>query len=220
MKKITLLLCVLSIAFVNAQDDTKDTPKKLTFEKGTQFVNLNFSISSSESDFERQVQDQIDVGETEIFGFNINASYAYAISNDWFIGLGLGYSSNNRDSSENNVATDESDSKSFQVFPYVRYYKGIGKRLALYLQGEARYSHFENTFNALNAGESDSFFVGIRPGITFMLSKNLAFETSIGALGYTRSEGENERFNSESTTNTFAFSLNSSDLFFGLNYYF
>lgn len=220
MKKITLLVCLLITAFVNAQDDDKTTSNKLTFEKGTQFVNMSFSVNSSETDFERQIQDQLEIGETQVFGFRVNASYAYAINNNLFLGLGVGYGSNKSETNVNNINVNENDSKSYQVFPYVRYYKGIGKKLALFLQGEARYSHFENDFNALNSGESDNFFIGIRPGITFMLNKNFALETSFGALGYRHSKIDNERFNTESTSNSFDLSLNSSDLFFGVNYYF
>ena len=220
MKKITLVMCLLFIAFVNAQDDDKATSDKLTFEKNTQFVNLNFSVNSAESDFERQNQNQLDTGETKAFGFSISASYAYAINNNLFLGLGVGYGSNIREVTATNQNDNDSESKSYQVFPYVRYYKGIGKKIALFIQGEARFSHFENQFNALNEGESDNFFVGIRPGITFMLNKNFALETSFGALGYTHTKLDNGQFNTEVTTNSFDLSLNSSNLFFGLNYYF
>ncbi|WP_298507361.1 autotransporter domain-containing protein [uncultured Kordia sp.] len=220
MKKITLFVCLFTIAFVNAQDADKTTSDKLSFEKGTQFVNLNFSVNSSETNFERQTQDQLDTGETKAFGFSINASYAHAINNNLFLGLGVGYGSNKNEATNIDGSVNENDSKSYQVFPYVRYYKGIGKKLALFIQGEARYSHFENELNALNDGESDNFFVGIRPGITFMLNKNFALETSFGALGYTHSKIDNGRFNTEATSNSFNLSLNSSNLFFGLNYYF
>ncbi|AXG69181.1 outer membrane protein beta-barrel domain protein [Kordia sp. SMS9] len=220
MKKITLFVCLLCIAFVNAQDDDKNTADKLTFDKGTQFVNLNFSLNSSQSDFTQQMQGQIGNGESDAFGFQINASYAYAISSDLFLGIGLGYSITNLKSEINNVTQNESDNKSYQIFPYVRYYKGIGKKLALFVQGEARYFRIENDLNSLNNGTSDNFFVGVRPGITLMLNKNLAIETSIGALGYSHRKGESEQLDTETTGNSFGLSLNSSELFFGLNYYF
>lgn len=220
MKKITFVVCLLLIAFVNAQDDLVGSSDKLTFKKGTQFVNVNFSLNNSESDFQRQIQNQIGDGETKSFGFRINTSYAYAISNNLFLGLGLGYSKNDFETEFNNVTENEAESTSYQIFPFVRYYKGIGKKLAFFVQGEARYSYIENDINSLRNGEFNDFFFGVRPGITFMLSKNIALETSIGALGYTHSKGENVRSNTESTRNTFAMSLNSSELLFGLNYYF
>ncbi|MEM6685564.1 MAG: outer membrane beta-barrel protein [Bacteroidota bacterium] len=220
MKKITLLVCVLCMSFIHGQDDANNTSNKLTFAKGTQFVNLNFSLNSASSDSERLVQNQIELGETESFAFGVNASYAYAINDNLFIGLGLGYSKSDQETKIDNATRQRNDNKSYQIFPYVRYYKGVGKRLTVFMQGEARYSHFENDFNSLNDGEMDNFFFGVRPGVAFMLSKNLAFETLIGAFGYRYAKGENERLNNESTTNEFLFSLNASNLFFGLNYYF
>jgi len=53
-----------------------------------------------------------------------------------------------------------------------------------------------------------------------MLNKNLGLETSIGALGYTTTNLEDEANNSEIDFNSFDFSLNSTNLLFGLTYYF
>jgi hypothetical protein len=69
----------------------------------------------------------------------------------------------------------------------------------------------------MRSSTSDSFFFGVRPALALMLNKNLALETSIGALGYTTGNSENEPNNSEGSFNNFNFSLNSSNLFFGLS---
>lgn len=218
MKKITLFLCMLIIGFANAQNnDQNTTSDKITFEKGSQFININLSLRNTNSELKRPS----DGGEVKTFTFSINPSYAYAINDNLFLGIGLGYSRSKRKDgvNNNNVDYDEITTNSYQVFPFVRYYKGIGKKLALFIQGEARYSHFETELNFLNGNKSNDFFFGIRPGLTLMLNKNLALETSIGALGYRTGKSENERNNSESSFNTFEFSLNSSNLFFGLSYY-
>ena len=215
MKKITLFACLLLIAIVNAQDATT-TSDKLTFEKGTQLINGSFSINIGNSDLEANTQTQ----ESENFGFSISPSYAYAISNDLFLGLGLGYSNNTRENTLNGVLDSETKANSYNIFPYVRYYKGIGKKLAFYIQGEARYSYIDSDFNGTNGSTTNRFFVGVRPGITWMLHKNLGLETSIGALGYTTEKVENETTSAEVKTNNFNFSLNSSSLLFGLSYYF
>jgi hypothetical protein len=214
MKKITLFLCILTAAFMNAQDDT--TSDKLTFAKGSQFINANLSLNISNSDLEAQTQTQ----ESKNFGFSINSSYAYAISDNLFLGLGLGYSHNKRENDVNGVSENDVTNNSYQVFPYVRYYKGIGKKLAFFIHGETRYTHFENELNALNSGESDNFFFGVRPGLTLMLNKNLALETTIGSLGYSTGKTENETTSVETSFSGFNLSLNSADLFFGLSYYF
>lgn len=217
MKKITLLVCILVIGFANAQDDTT-TSDKLTFEKGAQFVNANLSLNFANSDFESQSSTQTQ--EIKTFEFNINSSYAYAVRDNLFLGLGLGYSYSSRKDQPTGLPEDKVTTNSYQVFPFVRYYKGIGKKIAVFIQGEARYSHFETEVNILNAAStSNNFFFGIRPGLTLMLNKNLALETSIGVLGYSTGNSENDSNDSESSFNNFNFSLNSSNLFFGLSYY-
>ncbi|MBC8754284.1 outer membrane beta-barrel protein [Kordia sp. YSTF-M3] len=214
MKKITLFLCILTVAFVNAQDDT--TSDKLTFAKGSQFINANLSLNISNSDLEAQTQTQ----ESKNFGFTINSSYAYAISDNLFLGLGLGYANSTRENELNGALDNEAKTNSFEIFPYVRYYKGIGKKLAFFVQGETRYTNSNTEVNNADIANTDTFFFGIRPGLTLLLNKNLALETSIGALGYTTSTSENESNASETSFNNFNLSLNSSNLFFGLSYYF
>ncbi|EDP97148.1 outer membrane beta-barrel protein [Kordia algicida OT-1] len=216
MKKITFFACLLAFAFVNAQDGDKNSSDKLTFAKGSQFINLNLSVNTSTSDFEGTTQTQ----EAKNFGFNINPSYSYAISDNFFLGLGLGYGHNKRENEINGAADNEATTNSFQIFPYVRYYKGIGKKLAFFVQGETRYTNSKNEVNNQDARETNTLFFGVRPGFVFMLNKNLGLETSIGALGYTTSNTDDLANNSEIDTNSFNFSLNSSNLLFGLSYYF
>lgn len=215
MKQITLFLCILTVVFAHAQDDTTISDK-LNFPKGTQFINANLSLSS----FKTDTEDDTQIQESKSFGFTINSSYAYAISDNLFLGVGLGYSHNKRETDVNGVLENDVTNNSYQVFPYVRYYKGIGKKLAFFIHGEVRYTHFENEFNALNSGESDNFFFGVRPGLTLMLNKNLALETTIGSLGYSTGKIENEGTSVETSFSGFNLSLNSADLFFGLSYYF
>lgn len=217
MKKITLVVCLLIIAFVNAQDDTKNDSDKLTFAKGTQFVNVNLSLGATDSDFISETQNY----NTKRFHFNINSSYSYAISNNLFIGLGLGYSYNKQKQDDRSDVSDfEDKGNTYRVFPYVRYYKGIGKKLAFFIQGETRFSHSKIERNNEENWRTNSLFIGVRPGFTLMLNKNLGLETSIGSLGYASADSENKLNNSNSDSKGFSLSLNTSNLFFGLNYYF
>lgn len=212
-------MCILFIGFASAQDAQKDdtTLDKLTFEKGSQFINVNLSLRNTNS----ELKSQSDEGEVKTFTLSINPSYAYAISDDLFLGIGLGYSHSKRKDgiNNNNVDYDEITTNSYQVFPFVRYYKGIGKKIAFFIQGEARYSHFDTEVNVIGFSDRDDFFFGIRPGLTVMLNKNLALETSIGGLGYRTGKSKNEANNTKGSYDTFELSLNSSNLFFGLSYY-
>ncbi|WP_298424018.1 outer membrane beta-barrel protein [uncultured Kordia sp.] len=217
MKKITIILCMLVIGFVNAQDIDKDSSSdKLTFAKGTSLLNggLFFNNTKVETDLPSQTQ------EDKRFGFGVNSSYGYAISDDLFLGLGIGYTHNKREVDVTGDPTQEFTNNSFRVFPYVRYYKGLGKRFAFFVQGEAQYSKTKTKVNGQDTNDTNSFFVGVRPGLTFMVSKCLALETTIGALGYTTATTENTQSNIESDNNSFNLSFNTANLIFGLSYYF
>lgn len=216
MKKITLFFCMLAIGFVHAQDNDQDSSSdKLTFKKGTSLINGGLFFNSTKTETTTTLEQ-----EDTRFGIGINSSYAYAISDDLFLGLGLGYSHNKRESDIPGSPVQESTSNTFRVFPYIRYYKGIGKRLAFFVQGEAQFSTGKTKSNGEDFIETDSFFVGVRPGLTFMISKCLALETTIGALGYSTNNLENFQSNVESDASSFDFSLNTSNLIFGLSYYF
>lgn len=217
MKKITLVVCLLCIAFVNAQDDQNQTADKLTFQKGTQSVNANFSIGISDSKFTSATNES----NTDNFGFSIGTAYSYAVSDNLFLGLGLGYS-HNKQQIERSTTPDESEAvnSSYQIAPFVRYYKGIGTKFAFFIQGETRFSRAESEIDTNGKFKSNNLFIGVRPGFTLMLNKNIGLETTIGALGYTKGSSESEAGSGTSDTKAFNLSLNTSNVFFGLNYYF
>lgn len=215
MKKITIFLCMLAIGFVNAQNnDQNSSSDKLTFKKGTSLINGGLFFNSTKI----ETTTTLEQDDTR-FGIGINASYAYAINDNLFLGLGLGYTRNKRENDVPGSPVQETISNTFRVFPYIRYYKGIGKRLAFFVQGEAQFSTGKTENNGEDFIETDSFFVGVRPGLTFMISKCLALETTIGALGYTSNNLENLQSNVKSDAGSFDFSLNTSSLIFGLSYY-
>ncbi|WP_046755905.1 outer membrane beta-barrel protein [Kordia jejudonensis] len=216
MKKIALFVCMLIIGFVNAQEnDQNSSSDKLNFAKGTSFVNGGIFLNSTNTETTTTLEQ-----EDSRFGFGINSSYAYAISDDLFIGLGLGYIRNKRENDIPGSPVQETTSDTFRIFPYIRYYKGIGKRLAFFVQGETQFSTGKTKSNGEDFIDTNSFFIGARPGLTYMVSKCLAIETTIGALGYTSEKLENRQNNAESDAKGFNFSLNTSNLVFGLSYYF
>ena len=126
MKKITLVVCLLIIAFVNAQDDAKNTSDKLTFAKGTQFVNASFSAGLTNEKFKSLNDDRIT--EFKRKTFNTRVSYAYGVGKNLFLGLSLRYThQTNSDENTSNVLNVSFVHNSYGVVPYLRYYKGIGK---------------------------------------------------------------------------------------------
>ncbi len=216
MKKITIFLCMLAIGFVNAQNnDQNSSSDKLTFKKGTSLINGGLFFNSTKIETTSTLEQ-----EDTRFGIGINSSYGYAISDNLFLGLGLGYTRNKRENDVPGSPVQETISNTFRVFPYARYYKGIGKHLAFFVQGETEYSRDTIELDGVDTIETDGISVGVRPGLTYMISKCLALETTIGVLGYTSSSSRNLQNNDDSDLRGFSLSLNSSDLVFGLSYYF
>ncbi|PTX64127.1 hypothetical protein C8N46_101738 [Kordia periserrulae] len=215
MKKITFFACVFAMMCLHAQND--DTASStLNFAKGTQFLNINFSLTTGNTDVEAPTQNQ----EIKNFGISFNPSYSYAVSDNLFLGLGAGIGFNSRDIELNGMDAGENTTNSFSIFPFVRYYKGVGKRFGFFLQGETRYRHSKAEVDNANPRKTNTFFVGVRPGIVFMLSDNFGLEATFGDLGYTSSNVDDEATGTETDFNNFGLSLNSTNLFFGLSYYF
>ncbi|AXG69182.1 outer membrane protein beta-barrel domain protein [Kordia sp. SMS9] len=208
MKKNILYISLLIVAFVHAQEVDTQTSDKLRFEKHTQFINTNFSISVTNQET-RSLTANTTVDEKRN-SYNFQVSYAYGIAENLFLGAGLGYGHEVTTFGSNSVIGNR-----YRILPFVRYYKGIGKRLALYLQGEVSLQHTN-----VDRSKENSFSAGLRPGITLMLNKKLALETSIGFFGYSSSNFEGDNIPSERDNKAINLSLNSSNLLFGLNYYF
>jgi outer membrane protein W len=216
MKKITLLFSMLAIVFAHGQNDDTNATDNLTFAKGSQFINLNIFFVTSNADQEVGTESQ----NSKDLGVSINPSYSYAVSDNLFLGLGVGYTFADNDVTSTFLDDRNTTDSGYSIFPFVRYYKGIGKKLALFVQGEARYDYSKSEFNDTSTDTRSEFFIGVRPGLVFMFSKNFGFETSIGALGYTTVNTEDEGVNQETDIKSFSFSLDSTNLMFGLNYYF
>jgi len=219
MKKITLAVCLLIIAFANAQDEDNQTSDKLTFEKGRMLINGNLSLDFGSGTY----NSPSGIRENKQFGFSVNPSFAYAIRKNLFLGLGVGYGHfkvKNELNSLGTISRDTTTNTRYSVFPYVRYYKAIGKKVGVFLQGEGRYTYIEGKYGVSNSSNTNQLFVGIRPGIIIMVTDKLAMESSIGALGYTHSKNKNDTNSSRRSENdSFSLSLNSTNLFFGLSYY-
>ncbi|MCF2876257.1 MULTISPECIES: outer membrane beta-barrel protein [unclassified Tenacibaculum] len=216
MKK--LLLCTMLFALSFAYGQESDEKEKLIIKKGTWYVNGGFSIytNNSTNDFSSNVN------KSESLNFNISPKIGYSITNNLIIGLGIGYGYNKH---ENNPASSNSiiKNKSYSIFPYIKKYFSLGKKLAFSLHGEFRYTHskYENhtSLNNVSFNKSNDYFVGIRPGVTYFLNNKIALEANIGALGYTRTIHKSPLNTFTHTIDNFNFNLNSSNLNFGLSYY-
>ncbi|WP_046745667.1 outer membrane beta-barrel protein [Kordia zhangzhouensis] len=215
MKKITLFALLFTFAYVNAQEKKEGSNDKLTFEKGSCLLSGGFFLDTTKIENSGAVTQ-----ENDQFGIGFNTLYGYAVKDNLFIGLGVGYSHNKNESSSPGTNTQELTANTFRIFPYVRYYRGIGERLSFFVQGETQFSKGKSEFNTNDDIKTKGWFIGVRPGLTYMFSDKLAIETTIGSLGYTTSNAKNSQNGAESDRDSFGLSLNSSNLVFGLTYYF
>ncbi|WP_405410928.1 outer membrane beta-barrel protein [Maribacter sp. Asnod1-A12] len=225
MKTILLITAICVTTFCAAQE----TEEKQIIEKGTWNITGKTSINFSNStDYSYPTSLFFgDTRETSSSSILITPSFGYAFKDNISLGLGLQYRNY---TSEGTISDDitSNSSKSTQhglgIAPYVRAYKGIGKQLSLYLQGEANYfkswnSNKLNNQNDQNDYNINTIFIGIRPGITYFLNKKLAMEVNYGSLGYSFSELKYDAGN-YSKNNNFNLNLNTSGLLFGVAYYF
>ena len=208
MKKII----IIAFIFTFGNSFSQENEEFLNIKKGT--WNLGGKVSFLHNNYENKHNDN-NPYENKLTNLNFEPQIGYAVGNNFSIGIGLGYGYSKNKS---NSYDYESVENTYSVFPYVKKYFSVGKKLTINLQGELRYTEFENNNEiSENDRSGNKLFIGIRPGITYFLNKNLALDSNIGSLGYSTSKYDDYNHNEKS--NGFNFSLNSSALFFGLSYY-
>ncbi|MGD1945808.1 MAG: hypothetical protein ACFB0A_06015 [Croceivirga sp.] len=217
-----ILLCVV------VSTDQKDVTDRLINKKGTWNLTGDFSLGINNNESENE--DSFSTNDSR--SINFRSAVGHTVSDNLIVGLGFGYGRRTQDldfsANDGAFNNTENTTNTYSVFPYVKKFFGLSKSLAFFIQGEVRYDRSELEQETMNVGQfnrdnnTDSLFVGIRPGMTFFVSKKFAFETNFGSLGYSRfsSEANNGDLDSSSTGNSFNFDFNPSNLFFGLSYYF
>jgi len=206
-----------------------ENDEKLIIQKGIINIggNLNFGIGSQ--DFSNETNQDV----TKNTLFRIQPKFGYFAGNNIEIGIALDYSQSNTNNLVQTQPVTEQDNirSTFGIIPYIRGYKSINKNLLLFIQGQAGYStsKAELEFNSRSTSTFtiNTFELGIKPGITYFISKRMALETSLGGMSYANSNQDFESRNddntfneSKSSSNSFNFSINPSDFLFGLSFYF
>ena len=201
MKKLLLITAILFYGITNAQ------------EKGTWVFggDLNFRTANNES---------FNPGGTSIYkanGFAIAVRTGYVFTkNNLEFGLGLTYNTSKINDSYNN---SEFKNNTKTISPYVKKYCPVNKNFSFFLQGEVAFSSVNSeSINSLTENEGNSIFTGIRPGFVYFVTKNIALNSTIGALGYSYFTNERDGMKT-SESNNFTFSLASSNIMFGFAYY-
>jgi hypothetical protein len=213
MKKLLIVTFLLTFGIIFAQEKEEN----LNIQKGTWNFGGEFSINLANSE---NIQDA--KIENDRFNFGFSPKFGYTLENNLIIGLGLGYSYLKDKVDYNDSDRYDATSNTYSVFPYIKKIIPITNKFAFILQGELRYSKYKNDFveytSLIQDKSRDTFFAGIRPGITYFLTKKIALEANLGSLGYSTSKYD-DNYSEEGKTNSFDFNLNSSNLNFGLSLY-
>ncbi len=227
MKKILILTALLTGVCTFAQEVNEG--EKLILKSGTFSLGGNLNFGTSSQDFSSESSQSVDKNTF----FRIQPRFGYFIVNNFEIGIALDYTQSVANILvQTQPVTDQDNIRStFGVIPYVRGYKSINKKLLLFVQGEAGYNFFKSELEInssnLNTLTIDTFELGVKPGITYFISKRMALEASLGGLTYGNSNRDFESRNPDNTfneiknsSNAFNFSINPSDFLFGLSFYF
>jgi hypothetical protein len=182
---IVLLAGAMSLTQLKAQTD-----------QGTILVggNLGFNSSSSTSTF--GTDDPID--GPSYSSFSINPFGGYFISDNFVVGLSIGYASNGitvLGGADGDIELTDTESW-FNVGPFARYYyvnndafmlwAGLGVNIGSGKYND-EYVDLDDDFNEVVASEESkmsSMSFGVGPGATIMLGEKCGLEITYGSLGF------------------------------------
>ncbi|MBK5721258.1 porin family protein [Dysgonomonas sp. Marseille-P4677] len=135
--------------------------------------------------------------------YNITPEVGYMVSDNWGVGIKLGYAHKEFDSS---LLTKEK-ADGFTVNPFVRYSFLKGDIGGLFVDGGAGYTYSKLKSSDVKAHELE---VGFRPGVAINVSKNVSLTGKFGFLGY-----EYEKVGS-TKTNSFGFDFDLDQIQLGM----
>ncbi len=198
MKKLLLLFLLITTTFSYSQESENE--KNFKIQKGS----WNYSGQISFSGFS-------DANTNEIGG-DLNAQIGYTIKDNLVIGLGFGANRSRVPLLDNAIQSVQKE-LGISAYTFVKKYIPISEKLAFSLQGELRYSYLEGLDNnRVTISERDRYSIGIRPGLTYFLSKNVALSANFGFLGYALTNDINTNQNAHS----YGFNFDATNITFGI----
>lgn len=139
----------------------------------------------------------------KLTNFNILPEAGYMLSDDWGIGMKIGYTHKEYEEMNSKVK-----SNGFTVNPFVRYSFLRGNIGGLFVDGGGGYSYHK--IKSTNTKVHD-LEIGFRPGVSINVSDRLALTGKFGFIGY-----QYEKFGNRKT-NSFGFDFDLSQIQLGLN---
>jgi hypothetical protein len=118
------------------------------------------------------------IGPAKRTNWEVVPQLGYAIKEDMVIGLGIGYGAS---ASETENAMDF-EGNTFIIAPYTKKYISLSECFALNLHAEVSYA----TKDCESSGETstaETFFIGLRPGVSYRMNPKFVLQAQIGSLG-------------------------------------
>lgn len=107
--------------------------------------------------------------------FNLAPELGYKLSNQWELGLSIGFAHNYYDGTKVN---------GFEVDPYVRYTVAKAGPVSFFLDGGFGFATAKAKRGDWKSDSFNQWQIGIKPGVKVSLSKKVDFIASMGFLGY------------------------------------
>ena len=148
-------------------------------------------------------------GNSETF-FKLVPEIGYNLNEDWAVGITVGYGESKTTFKEGNVKAT-AKVKAFEIAPYARYTFAKFDKVNLFVDGTVGYSHVDYA-----GAKTNSFALGLKPGVAVNLNDKLSFVAHVGFLGYQNDKVKGD----DKSTNTFGLNLDGSNLSFGVYYNF
>ncbi|MGY3795006.1 outer membrane beta-barrel protein [uncultured Aquimarina sp.] len=218
---LSILVALLGYSNTIAQDETT-----YGFNKGDFTISgsINYSKTNSSSEY---------ISDIDYFSNDQNSSnlaiipeIGYFISDHFMIGANLGY------------LNQHSETETISRFDQSGYIAGISgkyfftpkKRISLFSEIATSYTKLNGDSRSFNTQvitttgerETESFAIGLSPGINLFLNKRLSLTSRIGRIGYEKTKGNavNQDNNSTSSfeNDRFVTSIGLDNFYFGVLY--
>lgn len=199
MKKILLsAVAIMAFGFANAQETTG-------FTKGDVFASGSIGYGSEKT------------GENKNNVFNFSPKAGYFVTNNIAVGVKLGFTSG-KQTQDAGLATIETKTNTFEAGAFGRYYFTPASQFSFFGELSAGFNSAKTEIDGVpGESKSNGFNVGVAPGISYFVSKNIALEATFGLLGYKTNKPD---VDGAESTDTFNIGANFSDIRFGIVYKF
>ena len=150
-------------------------------------------------------------GNSETY-FTIIPEIGYNLSEKWAVGMTIGYGETKTKIKDYETGAKVTDKvKNFTVAPYARYTFVKFDHVNLFVDGTVGYGYED-----FAGVKTNTFNVGLKPGVAVNLNDKLSFVAHVGLLGYEYEKVKGD----DKSTNSFGLDLSGSNLSFGVYYNF